>query len=166
MAQYHWRDADRLTFKAFVASAYSKDLYFSYENISCGRLKEIDTLWFDNSAGRFGFSVQKDIYEATGNVPGQYNEESYILFAHEVGWNRIKGNIEDFESALDEQVAWLSYNELLWSEGMGGRELLDSRIPPPLGHLPCSTGLGEGRKGFCGWGGGSPLALRISTCNI
>jgi hypothetical protein len=60
--QYHWREADRLTTEALEASALSRDLSFSYENISCDHLREIDTLWFDNSTGRFGFRVQKEIY--------------------------------------------------------------------------------------------------------
>ena len=55
VAQYHWQEADQLTAEAIAASAFSRDLSFSYGNISCDRLREIDTLWFDNSAGRFGF---------------------------------------------------------------------------------------------------------------
>lgn len=131
VAQYRWRDADQLTSQALIALAHSRDLSFSYWNISCDRLREIDTLWTKHSDGQFGFSVQKDIYEATGNIPGQYDEASYLRFAHAVGWNRINGNIEDINSVGDNRIEWLSYDELLWSEGRDGGELVR-----PHGHLP------------------------------
>ena len=151
VTQYRWREADRLTAEALLALAYSRDLSFSYENIACDPLKEIDTLWLDNSAGRFGFSVQRFQYEATDNIPGQFNEAAYIKFAHAVGWNRINGNIEDIDSLGDGRIYWLSYDELLWSEGIGG-ERLGSVVPG--GHL-----LGGGT----GVGGISSLA---ADCNL
>ena len=139
VAQYHWREADGLTAEALIASAYSRDLSFDYGNIACDRLREIDTLWFDNSAGRFGFRVQKEIYEATGNIPGQWNESSYIGFAHEVGWLGINGNIDAIDSLSDERIDWLSYDELLWSEGMDG-----ANLEVPRGHLPVTSLRGGG----------------------
>jgi hypothetical protein len=132
VAQYHWQEADQLTAEAIAASAFSRNLFFSYGNISCDRLREIDTLWFDNSAGRFGFRVQKEIYEATGNSPGERNEAAYIRFAHAVGWNRVVGNIEEIAVGSDDRINWLGYNELSWSEGIGGEQLQ----PVPRGHLP------------------------------
>ena len=146
--QYHWREADLLTTEALEASAYSRDLSFSYGNISCDRLREIDTLWFDNSAGRFGFRVQKEIYEATGNIPEQWNQSSYLRFAHEVGWLGINGNIDAIDSLSDERIDWLSYDELLWSEGMDGANL---RVP--AGHLPLGGGVFwvRGRLGLAVW---------------
>jgi hypothetical protein len=134
VAQYHWRDANYLTSDALLASAFSRDLLFSDKNISCDRLREIDTLWTEHSAGRFGFGVQKDIYEATDNIPGQFNEATYIRFAHAVGWNRINGNIEGINSVSDDRIDWLNDNELLWSEGMNGVDLIANQIPS--GHLP------------------------------
>jgi hypothetical protein len=133
VAQHHWREADLLTTEALLASAFSRDLSFSHENISCDRLREIDTLWFDHSAGRFGFRVQNDIYKSTGNTPGQFNEASYIRFAHEVGWRFINGNIEEIDIG-ENRIDLLRYDEMSWSEGMDGSELLASETP--LGHLP------------------------------
>ena len=131
VTEHHWRAADQLTSEALEASALSRDLSFSYENISCSSLREIDTLWFDHSAGRFGFRVQSDIYEKTDNIPGQFNEAPYIRFARTVGWNRINngnGNIEEIDNFIDDRIDWLSYDEFSWSEE------LDSDAPP--GHLP------------------------------
>ena len=124
-------------------------------------MREIDTLWFDNSAGRFGFRVQKDIYRATGNIPDpeKFNEASYIRFAHEVGWNRINGNIEEIAKVNDDRIYWLSYYyDLSWSEGMDGGELKASETP--LGHLPIWEGLGGGFTSF------HLLASRTVACNI
>ncbi len=161
VAQYHWQEADQLTAEAIAASAFSRNLFFSYGNISCDRLREIDTLWFDNSAGRFGFRVQNDIFEETGNIPEseKFNEASYIRFAHEVGWNRINGNIEEIDKVNDDRIYWLNYYyDLSWSEGMDGGELKASETP--LGHLPIWEGLGGGFRSF------PSLAQRIATCNI
>ena len=168
VAQHQWRQADELTTEALLASAYSKDSSFSYDNVDCDHLRAMDTLWLDHSEGRFGFSVQKDIYEATGNTPGYYNEAAWIRFGHEVGWNRIDGNIE--ESINDERVAWLTCNELTCNELFG---VVDgpSWVGAPPGYLPASVGLTFIEGGVLKLEEtGVPFAvlrrfLRIKTCN-
>jgi hypothetical protein len=85
-------------------------------------LREIDNLWVEHSEERYGFSVQKEKFQTTGNTPGgQYNDEAYIRFLQEVGWLRIVNN----------EIDWLFYNELEWLEGVEGEELTS-----PSGHLP------------------------------
>ncbi|MEA5448364.1 AAA-like domain-containing protein [Leptolyngbya sp. CCNP1308] len=175
LAQYQWQKADDLTNHVLIASALSKDLNISAANIACPILREIDTLWIKHSAGHFGFRVQREIYEKTGNaldfrVQGDIHEEtgnalessnevSWIKFAYEVGWNRISGDIEEIlrtrESELGEQIEWLSYRELLWSEGMNGRELQASNVP--IGHLPFLLA-DSSKPGF--------VRLRFSQCRL
>ncbi|MBW4592221.1 MAG: GUN4 domain-containing protein [Brasilonema angustatum HA4187-MV1] len=76
------------------------------ENFPCTDLRTIDQLWVKYSGGRFGFSVQKRIWERVG--------EDYEKFGDRVGWR--KGMFWNRE--------WLNYNELTFS------------INAPQGHLP------------------------------
>ncbi len=89
LEEHRWRDADGLTWDALLSSAYSRDLSFLYSNIACDHLRKVDTLWSDHSEGRYGFSVQKNRFLATGNTPGQYNEAAWIKFIEEIGWTRM-----------------------------------------------------------------------------
>lgn len=63
------------------------------ENFPAEDLSTIDRLWVKYSNGRYGFSVQKCIYEACG--------KDYVLFGDRVGW-RLKGN-------------WLWWNDLTFT---------------------------------------------------
>jgi hypothetical protein len=138
----NWQEADQKTFDALLSSAYSKDVGgFSYNNVSCPALRQIDQLWVDNSKGVYGFSVQSEIYKKTGNPIGDYNEEAYRRFGQEVGWN------------VDNR--WLNYKEMEWGE------------PKIKGHLPAVWGvwvLLGGRESA--WGETSFLALRLVNCSI
>ena len=44
------------------------------KNFSCQNLRTIDQLWVKYSNGRFGFSVQKKIWQACGS-PTEYNRD-------------------------------------------------------------------------------------------
>ncbi|EKU98300.1 hypothetical protein Lepto7375DRAFT_7575 [Leptolyngbya sp. PCC 7375] len=140
LAQYLWRKADRLTSVALASSAYSKDLKTILpSSIPCNTLRKVDSLWSEYSAGHFGFSVQKEIYEKINNTAGVF-DASWIRFTHEVGWSRVSGNIEAINDVRDSRIEWLSGNELLWSEGMDGNELKASGSPS--GHLPIMGRIG------------------------
>lgn len=166
LTQYQWQEADGLTYDALLASAYSRNLDFSPFNIACSSLREIDTLWFEHSAGRFGFGVQQDIYEATGNNPGQYNVTSWIRFLMEVGWVRTHGNDEGISDAFNDQMEWLSYNELSWLEGMDGSELATSETPP--GYLPWGLKVAGYLDGWVGTNGvwWRETSSRVANCGI
>lgn len=45
----------------------------------------IDKLWIDYSNGKFGFSVQKQIYQTLGDTK-KVNQQVWIAFADKVGW--------------------------------------------------------------------------------
>lgn len=68
-------------------------------------MKQLDSLWVNNSQGRFGYSVQKKIYLRFGNSldldweKGQWNENGYNKFVESVGWKEEGGE-------------WMKYEEL------------------------------------------------------
>ena len=64
---------------------YSQKLLLTFP---CADLKTIDRLWVQASQGRYGFSVQKEIYvkcgaKLDGNYPG---DKIWEKFADRVGW--------------------------------------------------------------------------------
>jgi hypothetical protein len=87
----------------------------SIEKFPCEDLGTIDQLWVKDSNGRFGFSVQKRIYQSLGGTT-EYDRKVREKFGDRVGWR--KNN------------AWLYYNDLTFSE------------KAPEAHLPRVRGLG------------------------
>ncbi|NER79498.1 MAG: hypothetical protein F6K42_07925 [Leptolyngbya sp. SIO1D8] len=92
--------------------------------IICKDLVAIDQLWQRYSAGRFGFSVQTSILQATGNDP-----------AEEVHWGRY----EAFEAA----VGW-NYLQIQEStyDGVPASEIPEGYFPARLGHSFATYGSG------------------------
>ncbi len=151
-----WKDADKETYLRMLEVVGRKDGdYLRVEEIKqfpCEDLRIIDQLWVKYSNGKFGFSVQKKIWQECGS-PTSYNDD-WEKFGDRVGWRvNVKGE-------------WLSYSDLNFS------------LTAPSGHLPSSrfrfrvgwwaaAGVGwlsgEGRRGDC-WG--SSLALRLVNCNL
>jgi len=78
-------------------------------NFSCEDLQTIDNLWVKYSNGKFGFSVQKKIYQSLGGTIS-YDEKVWQSFGDKVGWT-IKG-------------IWSSYRNITFD------------ITAPEGHLP------------------------------
>lgn len=93
----------------------------SVDNLPCKDLKTIDKLWVKYSRGRFGFSVQKQIYQSLG---GTRNFNSIITeaFGDKIAW-RKEGKSK-------------SYSELTFD-----------KIAPP-GHLPSDRSAGGFRWGL------------------
>ncbi|NEZ65914.1 NACHT domain-containing protein [Leptolyngbyaceae cyanobacterium CCMR0082] len=80
-------------------------------NFPCSDLRVTDQLWGHYSDGRFGFSVQKDIYiRCGGRVDSPYDEKLFEEFGLEVGWKK--------------NSSWVRYEELSW------------RGDGPIGHFP------------------------------
>ena len=109
-----------------------------FKTFPCEDLYTIDRLWVDYSKGRFGFSVQKEIWESVkGKIDNHYTD--WCRFGDKVGW-RVNGN-------------WLTYSELTFN--------LDTA---PLGHLPAggldNVVLGKWDLVCCS------LASRLEVCNI
>jgi hypothetical protein len=96
------------------------------ENFSCQDLGTIDKLWVKYSNGKFGFSVQKQIYQGVGGSK-EYNWDDYKKFADKVGW--LEGG------------EWLLYSELTFSDKHN------------TGHLPRLWGEKERQNTRVGKGG-------------
>jgi serine/threonine protein kinase len=109
-----------------------------FKNFPCEDLHTIDQLWVKYSKGRFGFSVQKRVWESIdGKLDNNYT--TWCRFGDKVGW-RVKGN-------------WLNYSDLTFN-----------RETAPLGHLPAG-GLDSSVVGK--WDlVGLALAARLGECNI
>jgi hypothetical protein len=112
LAKQKWRQADEETAKAMLKVAgrekegclRAEDI----ENFPCEDLQTIDCLWVKYSNGKFGFSVQKEIYQSLGR---DEDYETVKKFADMVGWR--------------EDGKWKSYGELCF---YGNHQ--------PAGHLP------------------------------
>ncbi|GAB4193008.1 MAG: hypothetical protein Fur006_37810 [Coleofasciculaceae cyanobacterium] len=80
------------------------------EQFPCTDLLTIDRLWIKYSKGRFGFSVQKRIWQRVGGTKNA-DYEIYRSFGKRVGWDNGGGS-------------WLYYCELTFA------------LTAPVGHLP------------------------------
>ena len=90
-----WKEADSETYELMITTL-GKEVgqYFDSEellNFPCEELLAIDGLWVKYSNGKFGFSVQKDIYLKCGGIPdGKYHRESFEKFGDLVKWRKNK----------------------------------------------------------------------------
>ncbi|MBD2560993.1 MULTISPECIES: GUN4 domain-containing protein [Nostoc] len=140
LAAGKWKEADKETLAVMLkVSSKEKEKWFDEESINnfpCTDLRTIDQLWVKYSYGRFGFSVQKNIYLSVGGkADGKYYEVAWDKFGNHVGW-RVKGN-------------WISDSNVAF------------KISAHEGHLPFWGWVGLGS-----WVGFSFLASRLVTCNI
>ncbi len=116
LASGKWKEADEETYRLTLKVAdrekkecLSKD---NWLNFPCKDLRTIDQLWIKYSDGRFGFSVQKQIWES--KKVGGHPDADYTIeckFGEQVRW-RKRGK-------------WLAYSNLTFN------------ITAPVGHLPC-----------------------------
>jgi hypothetical protein len=108
-----FRAADRETDKVMLAVANrEREGWLSIEDAEkfpCKELRSIDQLWLKYSRGKFGISVQQQIYQSLGGTK-EFNYDVWSSMADRVGW-RQGGE-------------WLSYSNLNFSQ------------TAPSGHLP------------------------------
>ncbi|MBD1921320.1 GUN4 domain-containing protein [Microcoleus sp. FACHB-831] len=88
-----WKEADEETYRVMLKAARRESEGWldvdSINSFPCKDLRTIDQLWVKYSNGRFGFSVQKRIWESVG---GNHNADcAYEKFGDRVGW-RVEGN--------------------------------------------------------------------------
>lgn len=111
-----FREADKETFKLMLMATRRLDDGWlraqDIETFPCSDLRTLDQLWHDYSKGRFGFGVQKAIYD---KLREQDSNPKYLIFGfcNEVGWREGTGK-------------WLRYDEISFSS-----------YQAPKGHLPC-----------------------------
>jgi len=92
MAAGRWKEADEENNKVMLKVAgREKEGYLddnAIKNFSCSALRDIDRLWAQASNGRFGYSVQKQIWKDIGGVSGVSNSGVLDEFSDRVGWRR------------------------------------------------------------------------------
>ena len=86
-----WKEADEETYRLMITTVNKEEgQTFDNEdllNFSCEELLAINGLWVNHSNGKFGFSIQKDIYLKCGGITdGQLHEEAFAKFCHVVKW--------------------------------------------------------------------------------
>ncbi len=76
LAAGKWKEADEETANVMLKVANSEGCLNKQDidNFPCEDLRTINQLWLDYSKGKFGFSVQKEIYESLGGTR-QYNSQ-------------------------------------------------------------------------------------------
>ena len=119
LAAKKWREADLETCQRMIEAAGRESQRYldakDIESFPCQDLGTIDKLWVKYSNGKFGFSVQKEIYLTVGGTK-EYNKKVWEAFGDKVGWRQ--------------GGSWLNYNSMTFSD------------KHYMGHLPCGGGFG------------------------
>ncbi|MDF5720144.1 MAG: serine/threonine-protein kinase [Rhizonema sp. PD37] len=116
LAALKWREADEETNRLMLAVAgREKEGWLDVDSIDdfpCLDLRIIDQLWIKYSHGKFGFSVQKRIYQSLGGTRNddERSRKIWEAFGDRVGWRR--------------QDEWLYYTDLTFN------------LAAPEAHLP------------------------------
>ncbi len=140
LAAQKWQEGDSETLAVMLkASHQQKNGWLGVEDIKqfpCIDLHTINRLWVWYSSGRFGFSVQKRIWQSVGGNPNA-SWETYCRFGERVGW-RVRNR-------------WLDEWNLTYT------------LAAPIGHLPA---LGEDRARITVHlrGVGDVLFSRLEAC--
>jgi uncharacterized caspase-like protein len=141
LAEGKWQEADiETTMLMLQAAGREKEGWLTEQDIdkfSCEDLRIVDQLWLHSSKGKFGFSVQKEIYESLGGTRDN-GEQVWEEFGDRVGWGR----------------------EGLWFRNLEDDITYD--VTAPKAHLPSIVrwGWGDGLEGF------GVLFSRANTCNL
>ena len=127
LSQGKWREADEETLMCILKVAGRSEYEYLFleniDNLPRKDIRKIDKLWVKYSNGKFGFSVQQEIYlrDCAGETEfwegmvgyREYNTaERWTCFCKEVGWYNWLGQLK-------------RYDELTFDDNKA-----------PLGHLP------------------------------
>ena len=153
LAAGKWKEADEETrIVMLTVGKREKEGWLdvkSIDNFPCNDLHIIDWLWVKYSNGRFGFSVQKRIYQSLGGTRN-YDKKICIAFGDRFGWRK--------------SGMWLSYTNIIF------------KTTAPEAHLPLRWGIADGwgalslnSIGDSNWGWGMrmlSLFSRVETCGL
>ncbi|MFM6476492.1 MAG: GUN4 domain-containing protein, partial [Dolichospermum sp.] len=86
-----WKEADEETRRVMLCVGEREREGWlnveSIDNFPCADLRTIDQLWVKYSDGKFGFSVQKRIYQGLGGTR-EFKTEIWLKFGDKVGWRK------------------------------------------------------------------------------
>jgi hypothetical protein len=121
-----WEEADQETAKQMCqVMGRQSEGWLRIEDIQqfpCADLRTIDQLWVQHSNGKFGFSVQKKIWQQCGS-PTEYNQQ-WEKFGEAVGWRskRLMGIGAEWKSysalTFDPSSASLGQLPRYWLGGL------------------------------------------------
>ena len=120
-----WKEADQVTAQQMCQVMGRQQEGWlrveDIENFPCDDLRAIDQLWVMHSNGKFGFSIQKKIWQQCGSPTN--NNKQWEKFGETVGWRS--------EKFMMSGRNWKWYSELTFSPSAA-----------PRGHLPAFLGNG------------------------
>ena len=127
LAAGKWKEADEETFRVMLAVAKRKGVENFYrvkdtDNFPCADLRTIDQLWVKYSDGRFGFSVQKRIYQGLGGTR-EYDLEIWKEFSDKVGWRKGGSLVYYWNITFDKKAPEGHLPVAVWYN-VGGRALV------------------------------------------
>ncbi len=118
-----WKEADQETTRVMLEVANRQEEGWlrsrDIEQLSCSELRRIDQLWVKYSNGRFGFTVQRQIWLNLGGQPGKFNFTVFRKFGDRVGWRVNNDWLEQYDQftfASDAAKGHLPSLRLLGSE--------------------------------------------------
>jgi hypothetical protein len=115
LAAGKWKEADQETAKVILQASGQEERGWldkeDMEKIPSIDLQTIDQLWVKYSNGKFGFSVQKQIYQSLGGTK-EFNQKITEAFWHKVGL------------IINNEPYWSQYDNLTFN------------LSAPIGHLP------------------------------
>ncbi|GGA49701.1 hypothetical protein CYANOKiyG1_68940 [Okeania sp. KiyG1] len=120
LAAKKWREADEETYEVMLQVAgREREGRLDVEDIDkfpCKDLHIIDQLWVKYSDGKFGFSVQKEIYQSLGGTR-EYGINVWHEFGETVGWCKDEKWLELGDLFLE---PWVHYKGHLpmWRDGI------------------------------------------------
>ena len=89
LQQQDFSNADKQTWELMKQIANGgSTFYVTYDeikNFSCSALRKMDNLWLEYSQGKFGYSVQKNIWQSIGGN-SDADLKTFRRFAIKVGW--------------------------------------------------------------------------------
>ncbi len=128
LKQQKWKEADEETAQLMLVAGDRESQGWlnvkSIDNFPCEDLRTINQLWLHYSNGKFGFSVQKEIYEELGGTR-EYNQEVWNNFGDRVGWRKGEN--------------WMNYDYLTFNLNRA-----------PTAHLPIAPTGGVRMSGVSG----------------
>ena len=148
LEERNWKKADQETYNVMLKETKREKQGFidsdSIEDkklLPCESLRFINDRWLKSSGRKFGFSVQKNIYQNLGGSPDpkEYDADIWKKFGDHVGWRK--------------NGEWIAnYNDLTFS--------LENS---PDGHLPTFWNLNFPERSF---GRNHKLLARVDSCNL
>ncbi|GAB4160868.1 MAG: hypothetical protein Fur0046_39820 [Cyanobacteria bacterium J069] len=131
-----WKAADEETFKLMDQTLERSWTVEGLLNYPCEDLRRLNDLWLHYSNGRFGFSVQKEIYVACGGIlDGQYHKEAWETFCDRLGW-RQEGKYVNYDKLILDPIhsPMGELPGLYWGEGVFTQTVLLLFALPALSH--------------------------------